>query len=108
MKKEEEEGLQSQHQTDSNASQLNQMQFQSLPRSPLGEVGSPQSQADQSPGPNSRLDTTSCGSNFSASFGDWQYDIDPTLVSGFDNESQNDPEGFFNEHLSQLIHTLWS
>ena len=40
--------------------------------------------------------------------GDWQHDIDPNLVTGFDQDSNYDPEAFFNEHLSQLIHTLWS
>ena len=40
--------------------------------------------------------------------GDWQYDIDPNLVTGFDQDANYDPEAFFNEHLSHLIHTLWS
>ena len=40
--------------------------------------------------------------------GDWQYDIDPNLVTGFDQDENYDPEAFFNEHLSHLIHTLWS
>ena len=40
--------------------------------------------------------------------GDWQYDIDSNLVTGFDQDANYDPEAFFNEHLSHLIHTLWS
>lgn len=40
--------------------------------------------------------------------GDWQTDIDPNLVTGFDQNSNYDPEAFFNEHLSHLIHMLWS
>ena len=36
--------------------------------------------------------------------GDWQYDIDQHLVTGFDQDANYDPEAFFNEHLSPLIY----
>ena len=46
--------------------------------------------------------------NLSQQTGDWQYDIDPNLVTAYVQDSNYDPEEFFNEHLSHMIHTLWS
>ena len=70
------------------------------PSSPLQENTSPAQMS-----PNQMSPQNSSPQNVK---GDWQYDIDPNLVTGFDQDSNYDPEAFFNEHLSHLIHTLWS
>ena len=116
MKKEEEEG-------NSNNSVFNSMPFSNIPPpstrtlSDGGATPSPDStQSVQTapspphiPSPSHQMSPQNV-TNLSQQnmTGDWQYDIDPSLVTGFDQDSNYDPEAFFNEHLSQLIHTLWS
>ena len=112
LKKEEEEG-------NSNNRIFNSMPFSNIP--PLstrtlsdgGATPSPDStQSAQTapspphiPSPSPQNVTNLSQQNMT---GDWQYDIDPNLVTAYVQDSNYDPEEFFNEHLSHMIHTLWS